>query len=137
MKIKSRSLSNSEDKTQTDLQLQQSEAKIQHFLERKFRASRSFATKKSYKFPPHEQVDRAGLVLWIKLKSSWFSPKNPQVKNVLLATQGNIKYNHKYNRVSVSDLKSINYLIQGREKVFSVKEVKRVVDRIYKNIVTK
>jgi len=92
---------------------------------------------KRHKFTPHEQVDRAGLVLWIKLKSSWFSPKNPQVKNVLLATQGNIKHNPKYNRVSVSDLKSINYLIQGREKVFSDKEVKRVVDRIYKHIVTK
>jgi len=92
---------------------------------------------KHHRFSPHEQVDRAGLVLWIKLKSSWFSPKNPYVKNVLLATQGNIKYNHKYNHVSVSDLKSINYFIQGREKVFSDKEVKRVVDRIYKHIVSK
>jgi len=62
---------------------------------------------KHRRFSPHEQVDRAGLVLWIKLKSSWFSPKNPYVKSVLLATQGNIKYNHKYNHVSVSDLKSI------------------------------
>ncbi len=47
MKIKSRSLSNSGEQDQTHMQIQV-EDKIAHFLERKFRASRSFATKKSY-----------------------------------------------------------------------------------------
>ena len=32
---------------------------------------------------PHEQVERAGRVLWILLKS-WRAPKNPSIISVLL-----------------------------------------------------
>jgi len=42
------------------------------------------------KISPHEQVDRAGRVLWIALKS-WRSPKSPRVTSVLLSIQGNIR----------------------------------------------
>jgi len=52
VKIKSRSLTNSDkqDPSHMEIQLQD---KITHFLERKFRASRSFATKKSYSYSLH------------------------------------------------------------------------------------
>ena len=41
---------------------------------------------------PYAQVERAGRVLWIALKS-WRSPSNPSVTSVLLATRGNMRYN--------------------------------------------
>jgi len=80
----------------------------------------------------HEQVDRAGLVLWIALKSSWWSPKNPPVTKVLLSMQGNIKYDPNYKFVSVTDLNKINYFLESRQERFSEKEVQRLVDRIKK-----
>jgi len=79
---------------------------------------------------PHEQVDRAGRVLWIKLKSSWFSPKNPRVNNVLLSTQASMEYDHRYRFVNVKYLNNINYFIQSREEQFSEKEVRRLVNRV-------
>ena len=50
MKIKSRSLINSDIQDSSLMQKQQLENHITHFLERKFRASRSFATTKSYRY---------------------------------------------------------------------------------------
>lgn len=76
---------------------------------------------------PHEQVDRAGLVLWIKLSSSL---KNPPVTKVVLAIQGNMKYDPTYKFVEVTDLNNINYFIQTRSERFSNQEVQRVVDRL-------
>lgn len=84
---------------------------------------------------PHEQVDRAGRVLWIALKS-WRSPKNPPVTSVLLSIQGNMKYNPNYKFVSVTDLNKINSFIEGRKEQFSEKEVQRIVDKL-KGHVTK
>ena len=84
---------------------------------------------------PHEQVDRAGRVLWIKLKS-WRNPKNPPVTNVLLSVQGNMKYDSNYKFVTVSDLNKINSFMESRREQFSDKEVQRIVDRL-KNHVTK
>ena len=49
MAIFNLSLSNSEDKIQTDLQKQLVEDRIESFLAKKFRRSRSFATRRSYK----------------------------------------------------------------------------------------
>jgi len=80
---------------------------------------------------PHEQVDRAGLVLWIKLKS-WRSPKNPSPTSVLLAVQGNMDYDHAYKFVNVKNLNTINYFIENKREQFSDKEVKRVVGRLEK-----
>jgi len=80
---------------------------------------------------PHEQVDRAGLVLWIRLKS-WRSPKNPSPTSVLLAVQGNMDYDHAYKFVNVKNLNNINYFIENRREQFSDKEVKRIVDRLEK-----
>jgi len=80
---------------------------------------------------PHEQVDRAGRVLWISLKSSWWSPRNPPVTNVLLSIQAKMEYDYHYRFVHVKDLKNINYFIQNRDEVFSDKEVKRLVNRVW------
>ena len=80
---------------------------------------------------PHEQVDRAGRVLWISLKSSWWSPKNPRVTNVLLSIQAKMEYDYHYRFVNVKDLNNINYFIQNREEQFSDKEVKRLVNRVW------
>ena len=79
---------------------------------------------------PHEQVDRAGRVLWISLKSSWWSPKNPPVTSVLLSIQGNMEYDPDYKFVYAKDLKNINYFIQNRNEQFSDKEVQRIIDRL-------
>jgi len=81
------------------------------------------------KISPHEQVDRAGRVLWIALQS-WRSPKSPRVTSVLLPVQGNMRYDPRYKYVLVSDLDKINYFIEKRKVEFSDKEVQRIVDRI-------
>lgn len=84
---------------------------------------------------PHEQVDRAGRVLWIALKS-WRSPKSPRVTSLLLSIQDNMKYDPRYKFVSVANLGKINYFIENRKEEFADKDVQRIVDRL-KNHVTK
>lgn len=49
---------------------------------------------------PHEQVDRAGRVLWIYLKQHSFFYK-PRVTNLLIPVQGNIGYNPSYRSVLI------------------------------------
>ena len=49
---------------------------------------------------PHEQVDRAGRVLWIYLKQHSFFYK-PRVTNLLVPVQGNIGYNPSYRSVLI------------------------------------
>ena len=88
-------------------------------------------SKKYAGLSPHEQVDRAGMVLWITLKS-WRSPKNTSVTSVLLSVQGNMEFNYDYKFVNVKDLNNINYFIENRREQFSDKEVERVVDRLRK-----
>lgn len=78
---------------------------------------------------PHEQVERAGRVLWICLKS-WFEPKNPSVTSVLITIQGNMKYDPAYKYVAVRDLSNINSFIQKRKERFTDKQVKRIVGRL-------
>ena len=78
---------------------------------------------------PYEQVERAGRVLWIGLKS-WRNPRNPSVTSVLLSIRGNLQYDSRYKFVNVKDTKNINYFIENRYEQFSDKEVERVVGRI-------
>jgi hypothetical protein len=92
--------------------------------------------KNHYGLRPHEQVDRAGRVLWIKLKSSWFRPKDPQVTSVLLSLQGSIPTDTNYGYVMVKNLNDINSYIQNKVEKFSEKEVNRLIDRV-KGDVTK
>jgi len=86
--------------------------------------------KNHYGLRPHEQVDRAGRVLWIKLKSSWFRPNDPPVTSVLLSIQGTISNDANYGYVIVKNLNDINSYIQNKQEKFSEKEVKRLIDRI-------
>ena len=76
---------------------------------------------------PHEQVDRAGLVLYIELSSYL---KNPPVSRVVLATHGNMQYDPNYKFVSVKDLNNINSFIQTRDERFSGDVVRGVVERL-------
>ena len=87
-----------------------------------------------YGISPHEQVDRAGRVLWVSLQSSWFSPKKPSVTSVLLSIQGNIEHDENYGYVKVKNLNNINSFLQNREDQFSEKEVSRLIGRIKSDI---
>lgn len=78
---------------------------------------------------PHEQVDRAGRVLWISLQS-WRSPQNPPVTNVLLSVRGNMEYDPNYKSVYVKDMNNINHFIQNRREQFSDKDVERIIGRM-------
>lgn len=49
---------------------------------------------------PHEQVDRAGMVLWIYLNEHSFFYK-PRVTNLLVPVQSNIGYNENYRSVLI------------------------------------
>jgi len=75
-------------------------------------------------------------VLWIALKSSWFSPKDPPITSVLLSIQGSILSDPNYGYVVVKNLNDINSYIQNKVEQFSEKEVKRLIDRV-KGDVTK
>ena len=87
--------------------------------------------KQNHDLSPHEQTERAGLVLWIALKSWRLSPK---VTNVLLSVQNNMDYNPKYKHVFVSNISKINYDIQKRNDKLPEKEVKRIVTVLEKAV---
>jgi len=79
--------------------------------------------------PPLEQVDRAGMLLWIVIKSSWhwWLGPSPRVKNVVLSIQGNMGHDSNYKFVSVSDLDRINDFIQNRTEELSDKQVNKLI----------
>ena len=85
---------------------------------------------------PHEQVDRAGRVLWIVIKSrwGWFKRNYPRVTSVLLSIQRNMRYDPNYKFVLVSDLDKINYFIENRNVELSQKEVKKIVKILKKHV---
>ena len=82
---------------------------------------------------PHEQVDRAGMVLWIVLNSRR-TPKNPSVSSVLLSVRGNMEFDFDYKFVNVKHLNNINYFIENRRPQFSETEVRKIVNRLRKFI---
>lgn len=84
---------------------------------------------------PHEQADRAGLVLWASLKS-WRSPHTPPVTTILLPIQENMRYDPNFKHVLVRRLGDINSFIIGQREVFSEKEAQRVVGRIRHRVTT-
>lgn len=85
---------------------------------------------------PYEQVDRAGRVLWIMIKSKWgwFKKNYPRVTSVLLSIQGEMKYNPDYKFVYVSNLHKINYFIVNRRDELSEKEVRKIVKILKKRV---
>ncbi len=94
--------------------------------------SDNYVKQKNY-FSPHEQVGRAGRLLWHVLKS-W--RKAPRVTSVVLSIKGNIKYDPKYKMVFVSNVNNINNLLENQEDALSEKEVKKIIKKL-KDRVTK
>jgi hypothetical protein len=78
-------------------------------------------------FYPHEQVDRAGRVLWITLQNS---SMDVRVTNVLLPIHGNMQYDQNYRMVFVSSLEKINGFLKNRQDVLSENEVERIVGNL-------
>lgn len=94
-------------------------------------SSRTLYQRKS--ISPHEQVERAGRVLWIALQS-WWCPRNPRVHSVILSVQGNIGYDPWHQYVRVADLNSIGSFLENGKEEFSDKEVRRIVGRLKHNV---
>lgn len=84
-------------------------------------------------FQPHEQVDRAGRVLWITLQNSSIDTR---VTNVLLPIHGNMQYDQNYRMVLVSSLERINGFLENSQDVLSENEVAKIVDSL-RHYVTK
>ena len=82
------------------------------------------------KFTPHEQADRAGIVLKISLRSSWFSPRRPPVTSILVPTQENMDHEDSFGNIVVMYLSGLNNFIEREEQIFSEKDVKRIVNRL-------
>ncbi len=82
---------------------------------------------------PHEQLDRAGKVLYIFLKSR-LGEKVPlsgkRLNKVLLPIQNNICYDERYKTVLVSSVPRINNFITDRRSVLDDYEVKRITDTL-------
>ena len=83
---------------------------------------------------PHEQVDRAGTVLWLNLKSLQLWSNDLTVTSVLLPIQETISYDKNYGHVFVKNINRINYFLENQPKKFSDKEVERLIDRIKRDI---
>jgi hypothetical protein len=75
-------------------------------------------------FSPHEQVDRAGLVLYIFLNN--FLPFKPNVSRVLLPIQQNLSYDSNFKYVSVVNLEHLNSFIRSKEKHLTDTEIEDV-----------
>lgn len=75
---------------------------------------------------PHEQTDRAGLVLWIALKTWRHSPK---VHSILLSVQNNMNYDPKYKHVFVSNVNKINSEIQKQNGIV-LENISQILERI-------
>jgi len=87
--------------------------------------------KQYHGLPPHEQTERASLVLWIALKSL---RRYPKVTSVLLSVQDNMSNDPNYKHVIVSNKNKINQYIKTRKDNLPEKEVKRIVTLLQKFI---
>ena len=76
---------------------------------------------------PHEQVDRAGMVLWIYLKKHSFFYK-PRVTNLLVPVKGNIGYNPYYKSVLIRNPRGVvKFVNENRNNVLDENRVFKVV----------
>ncbi|MCV0431481.1 nuclease-related domain-containing protein [Nitrosopumilus sp.] len=82
---------------------------------------------------PHEQVNRAGRVMWISLKE-WFGMENPNVSAVLLPIRGNMKYSTAYRFVAVKDLVNIIPWIEKKKEILSDDDVEKIVKKLKKHV---
>ena len=88
---------------------------------------------KTHHKSPHEQTDKAGLVLWVKLQNMF---PNIRVTNVLLSIQDNLQYDKQYKAVYVCSLDGIIPFLKKREITLNRRQVSKVVEFL-KSYVTK
>jgi hypothetical protein len=81
---------------------------------------------------PHEQIDRAGLVLWIFLKKQFFIFK-PRTTKVLVPIQRNIKYNSYYKSVLIRDVPNLRRFIVNNGVNLSESRIKKLLFVLYNN----
>jgi len=78
---------------------------------------------------PYEQLDRAGLVLWIYLKNRFFIYK-PPITKLLVSLKGNFSYNKNYRSVLVKHYKGLNTFIQNNNRVVKESKLHKVVNSL-------
>jgi len=64
------------------------------------------------RFSPHEQVDRAGKVLWTYIKNKSFFYK-PRITQIIVPIRHNIDYNKKYKFVFIKDVQYLKSFIEN------------------------
>jgi hypothetical protein len=79
---------------------------------------------------PYEQIDRAGLVLWVYLKKRTFFFK-PKITKIIVPIQKNIKYNSGYKSVLVQNVNRLNNFIYENINELSHRKIKKVVSILY------
>ena len=82
---------------------------------------------------PHEQLNRAGNVLWYFLESKRLNKKRI-INKVLVPIRNNIPYNKKYKFVMVSSLNGLNSFITSKKELLSDEDVKRITELFIKII---
>ena len=75
---------------------------------------------------PHEQVDRAGLVLYIYLNDHMFFFK-PKITKLLVPIQRNLRYDKNYKHVLVCDPPKVRAFIENNKSVLSSKKINKVI----------
>ncbi|MFE3845715.1 nuclease-related domain-containing protein [Thermoplasmatota archaeon] len=79
------------------------------------------------RFSPHEQVDRAGKLLWRHLKNHTIFYK-PRITKVLVPIQHNIEYNSYYKSVLIRDVQNLSSFIEDNKRYpLSEKKVGHIV----------
>ena len=87
----------------------------------------SKATLNSKHFSPHEQVDRAGKVLWRHLKNHTIFYK-PKITQILVPIQHNIEYNSYYKSVLIRDVQNLTSFIENNKRYpLSEKKIRSIV----------
>ena len=75
---------------------------------------------------PYEQLDRAGLVLYIYLKNRFFIYK-PPVTKLLVSLKGNFPYKREYRTVLVKQYKGLNSFITRNNKMIKPSKLDKIV----------
>lgn len=74
---------------------------------------------------PHEQVDRAGLVLWVYLKQHSFFYK-PRITKLLVSIQHNLRYNPYYKSVLVREHHGLRKFICENSNTLTERRINKV-----------
>jgi len=77
-------------------------------------------------FTPHEQVDRAGRVLYIYLKGKYRPRRPPKITKLLISIQNNLRYDPKYKRVLIQNVSTIKEFLRRQPNTLSTADVDKV-----------